>query len=91
MKPFNLRTELWVMTNTTLLSLLLLPAAVYIVGRKLFSPYSSGIAGFYHEYLTGLIQGQLPALILALGPTCALLLVRFILRIKPAKIRKSKS
>lgn len=90
MKPFSLRTELWIVTNTLLFSLLLLPAAVYTVGSQLFGTYTSGIAGFYYAFFRSLIQGQLPALILILGPTCGLFLARFVLREKHTKTYKTR-
>lgn len=90
MKPFSLRRELWIVTNTLLFSLLLLPAAVYVVGSQLFGTYASGVPSFYFAFLRSLIQGQLPALILTLGPTCGLFLARFVLRKSDTRTSKTR-
>ena len=87
----NLRTELWLIANTLLISLLILPVTVYLVGSQLFSAYASGIAGFYRQFLISLFQGQLPALILVLGPAFGLILIRAILRLGNSNKPKAKN
>ncbi|MGD9842201.1 MAG: hypothetical protein AB7F79_07005 [Steroidobacteraceae bacterium] len=80
MKTFSLRTELLLVVVVGLLSLLLLPALIYLVGTKLFGPHASGFAGMYTSTLQGLQQLQPSAWVLALAPPSAVLLIRLVLR-----------
>jgi hypothetical protein len=81
MKTFSIRSELWLAFIVILLSVLLLPALIYLVGAPLFGVYKAGLAGMYAAQLQGLVQPQVAPWIVALAPACGLWLLRTVLRL----------
>lgn len=81
MKTFSLRNEIWIASCVILLSLLLLPVLIYLVGSRLFTAYPSGLAGFYATNLQGILHFQVTSWVLLLAPSCCVLLIRAVVRV----------
>lgn len=81
MKAFSIRNELWIASCVILLSMLLLPVMIYLVGSRLFTAYPSGLAGFYTSNLQGILHFQVTSWVLLLAPACGVLLIRTVMRV----------
>ena len=79
---FSIGRELLVVAVTLLLSVALLPGAIYLVGARLFGPYGGhGLQGIYRATLGDLFKFDWPAWIIVVGPTVAVLVLRWLFKL----------
>ena len=84
MTHFSIRRELLIALIVALLSMMLLPGLIYLVGRPLFGAYTAGLAGIYTATLQGLLQLQWAPWVLAFAPAMGVLLLRAVWRLTSA-------
>jgi len=69
--------ELIIAACALLTGLLLLPMAIYFIGKEVLGDYAlGGLWALIGQFFKGLVQGSVSSWILALGPYAALLTAR---------------
>lgn len=76
----SIRREVLIALCTLVLSVVLLPAMIYVVGVRVFGSYggSGGLTGLYLATLGDLAVPRLAAWTLATGPTLCVVLLRLL-------------
>jgi hypothetical protein len=80
---FSIRREFIIITVVIMLSMLLLPGLIYVVGGRLFGAYGTagGVGQIYLATLGDLVAPRLAAWTLLLGPALCVALLRAIFRL----------
>lgn len=77
--------EVLLALGLTAFGLIVLPALVFVVGRQVVGEYPDGIGGLYAAVGDALAAGRGFAWFLVLSPYLCVLLVRLLLRLRPAR------